>query len=103
VGFAPMLLTGIPEGNHIIEIKKDDYISYKRDIYIPDNKTVAISVELVKKNHPSASARRNVRLRNTILGAALVNEIVNDDDSDNRKDIRTGLLGAGLLNHIINK
>jgi hypothetical protein len=103
VGFAPMLLTGVPSGNHVIEVKKEGYLPYKRDIYVPDKKTVAISVELLKKRHASAAARRNVRVRNSILGAAVVNEIVNDDDQDNRNDVRRGLLGAGLLNHVINK
>lgn len=103
VGFAPMLLTGIPSGNHVVEIKKDGHLPYKRDIYIPEKKTVAISVELLKKGHSSVAARRNVRIRNSILGAAVLNEVVNDDEKDTRDDVRYGLLGAGLLNQVINK
>ncbi|PKK91135.1 MAG: hypothetical protein CVV64_05035 [Candidatus Wallbacteria bacterium HGW-Wallbacteria-1] len=103
IGLAPMILTGIPEGMHLVEIKSDRYRDYAKEVFVPEGKTLILNVELHR--HKSKEQRRKVRLRNSLLGVALINELASGDSKhhDRRRDVRKSILGAGLLNELLNR
>lgn len=103
IGHTPLLLTGLPEGNHLVEIKKDGHKDYSKEVFVPEGKTVNLSVEMDRRR--SKTERNKVRLRNSLIGAAVLNEIFHSKASkrDQRKDGRKIIFGAELLNELINR
>lgn len=103
IGQTPLLLTGLPEGTHLVEIRKDGHKDYSREVFVPEGKTVNLSIEMDR--HRGKTERTRVRLRNSLIGAAVLNEIIHGKASkrDQRKDGRKIIFGAELLNELINR
>jgi hypothetical protein len=124
-GFTPMDLEYLPLGNHLVEVRLDGYVDYSREVTVEKgkNKTVAIElkpyvapvtpvvVPMVEQSGSVQSAsqsdgrdardRRRIRLRNSIFGGAVLNEIF--VKGDKKKDVRKVLIGGELINEITNK